>query len=103
MTTMGKKKAGGFGPMKIVEQEITKLGNRLRKLEEQVSGLRDLTWVAADLLNEFGGKKVKIRFNDGTETTGVMECYDRFNLRVKTTEGRTLVIMKHAVLSIEPL
>lgn len=89
--------------MKIVEQEITKLVNRVRKLEEQINVLRDLTWVAADLLNELGGKKVKIRFNDGQETTGVLECYDRFNLRLKTSDGRSIVVMKHAVSAIEPL
>jgi sRNA-binding regulator protein Hfq len=98
---MAKKKAVGTGPMKIIEQEITKLGNRIRKVEEQVSGLRDLTWVAADLLNEFGGKKIRIRFNDGSEIEGVLESYDRFNLKIKAEKGRSVVIMKHAVLSIE--
>ena len=98
---MAKKKAGGFGPMKIIEQEITKLGNRLRKLEEQVSGLRDLTWVAADLLNDFGGKKVKITLDDGEEVTGTLEAYDRFNLKVKVDKTHSVVIMKHAVHLIE--
>jgi len=98
---MAKKKASSFGPMKIVEEEITKLGNRLRKLEEQVSGLRDLTWVAADLLNDFGGKKIKITLDDGREINGVLEAYDRFNLKVKATKNRAVVIMKHAVHSIE--
>ncbi|MHC4781056.1 MAG: RNA chaperone Hfq [Planctomycetota bacterium] len=100
---MGKKKTGGFGPMKIIEQEITKFGTRLRKVEDQVSGLRDLTWVAADLLNELGGKKVKIRLVDGKDVKGVLECYDRFNIRVKADKGRNLVIMKHAVMWVEPI
>ncbi|GEM_PF-2909557 len=98
---MGKKKAGGFGPVKIIEQEIMKLRNRLRKVEEQVNAMRDLTWVAADLLNEFGGQKVKLKLQDGSQTTGVLESYDRFNLRLKKDKGKVVVVMKHAIASLE--
>ena len=99
---MGKKKASAYGPMKIIEQELTKFGTRLRKVEDQVSALRDMTWVAADLLNELGGKKVKVHIQDGSTIKGVLESYDRFNIRVKAEKGRILVIMKHAVTMIEP-
>lgn len=101
MEDMGKKKVGGFGPMKIVEQEIMKLRNRQRKMEEQINAMRDMTWVAADLLNELGGQKVKVQFNDGSTMTGVLESYDRFNIRLKRDKGKTVVLMKHAVHSIE--
>jgi RNA chaperone Hfq len=99
---MMAKKSGGYGPMKIIEQELTKFGTRLRKVEDQVSALRDMTWVAADLLNELGGKKVKIHIQGGTPVKGVLESYDRFNIRVKADKGRNLVIMKHAITMIEP-
>jgi sRNA-binding regulator protein Hfq len=103
MESMGKKKAGGFGPMKIFEQEIMKIRNRLRKIEEQVNAMRDLTWVAADLLNELGGKKVKLKSIDGSTLSGTLESYDRFNLKIKTDKGKSFVVMKHAIASIEPV
>lgn len=99
---MGKRNmvGGGSGPFKLVEQEITRIGDRIRKLEEQISALRDLTWVAADLLNEYGGKKIKLTLNDGSTMTGVLERYDRFNLRIKKN-SKTQVVMKHAIAVIE--
>ena len=98
---IGKRKIGPTGAFKLFELEITRLGERVRKAEEQISQLRDLTWVAADLLNEYGGKKVKVHMLDGSIQAGVLDRYDRFNLRVKTDKGKLLVIMKHAIHSIE--
>jgi sRNA-binding regulator protein Hfq len=98
---LGKRKVGPTGAFKLFEQEITRLGERLRKSEEQINQLRDLTWVASDLLNDYGGKKVKIHLLDGSSHAGVLEKYDRFNIRIKTDKGKVLVIMKHAVQSLE--
>jgi sRNA-binding regulator protein Hfq len=99
---MGKRKvAGPTGAFKLFEQEIVRLGERLRKSEEQIAQIRDLTWVGADLLNEYGGKKMKLHMADGSTLAGNLEKYDRFNIRIKTDKGKVLVVMKHAVHYLE--
>jgi len=98
---MGKRPLAPGGAFKVFEQEIMKISEKIKKLDEQVAALRDLTWVAADLLNDFGRQKVKITLNDGSSMTGVLERYDRFNLLVKRDKGKAVVVMKHAILAIE--
>ena len=87
-------------PLKVFEEEITKLRNSLSHIERRLGKLQDHPFKTAnDLINDYLDKKVVIRLRSGQEIAGVYKRYDKYHVLLDVDGAQTLVF-KHAIESL---
>lgn len=84
-------------PLKIFEEEITKLRNSLGNAERRLSKLQEYPFKSAnDLINDYLGKRVAIRLRSGEVLRGRYARFDKYHVLLET-DAVPLLVFKHAI------
>jgi RNA chaperone Hfq len=87
-------------PLKIFEEEITKLRNSLQHIERRLSKLQELPFKSAsDLINDYLEQHVTVLLRSGATLSGKYLRYDKYHIAIEI-EGRQVLIFKHAIESM---
>lgn len=88
-------------PLKVFEEEITKLRNSLSHIERRLSKLQDHPFKTAnDLINDYLDKRVVVRLRSGTKLEGTYKRFDKYHILIEDGGAQTLVF-KHAIESLQ--
>lgn len=87
-------------PLKIFEEEITKLRNSLSHIERRLGKLQDHPFkTASDLINDYLDRQVEVRLRSGEVVTGKYARFDKYHILIEV-DDRQLLIFKHAIESL---